>query len=299
MWYKKKSRNRRFERRRVLDVKLRASQRRQARVRKCVLFFSILFSIAFGGVVVWRGGAVVLDRLIYKNPAFAIYHVEVRTDGTISIDQLRRWAGVKLEDNLFALDLERVKRDLEMIPAIKSASVERVLPHTLRIRIAERDAVVQFVHTRSQSGGLLARVIYHLDADGYVMFPAQSHELSRGATRVETNLSRIVGIPVTELRPGYRAESEQVRAALDLVASFNQSAMAGRTEIRQIDVSMPDILMVTTADGAELAFGLRHFDGQLQRWLAIDNHGRRTGQKLVSLDLSVSNNLPARWAEAL
>ena len=59
---------------------------------------------------------------------------------TQSADQLRRWAGVKPGENLFALDLARVKRDLEMVPLIDSVSVERVLPRTLRIRVTEREA---------------------------------------------------------------------------------------------------------------------------------------------------------------
>ena len=61
-----------------------------------------------------RGGG--LRRLLYENPAFATHHLDVETDGVIAREQLRRWAGVKLEDNLLALDLERVKRDLELVP---------------------------------------------------------------------------------------------------------------------------------------------------------------------------------------
>ena len=51
---------------------------------------------------------------------------DVQTDGVIAPDQLRRWARVKPGENLFALDLARVKRDLELVPLIESVSVERV-----------------------------------------------------------------------------------------------------------------------------------------------------------------------------
>ena len=67
----------------------------------------------------------------------------MQTDGVISVDQLRRWAGVKPEENLLALDLARVKRDLEMVPLVQSVSVERILPRTLRIRITEREPIAQ------------------------------------------------------------------------------------------------------------------------------------------------------------
>ena len=42
---------------------------------------------------------------------------------------------IKPGDNLLALDLAKVKRDLEMTPLIESASVERVFPHGLRILV--------------------------------------------------------------------------------------------------------------------------------------------------------------------
>ena len=51
---------------------------------------------------------------------------------------------VGLENNLFALDLSRVKRDLELVPAIESADVERILPHTLKICVTEREPIAQF-----------------------------------------------------------------------------------------------------------------------------------------------------------
>ena len=43
--------------------------------------------------------------MVYENRAFAIEQIDVQTDGVISTDQLRRWAGVKAGENLLALDL--------------------------------------------------------------------------------------------------------------------------------------------------------------------------------------------------
>src|SRR5687767_7594465 len=133
MWFRRKPKNRRFERRRVLDVKLRSSQRRQLRFRRFTLLTGCILMTAIGGFGLWRGAEWGLRRLLYENSAFAIHHLDVDTDGAIAREQIRRWAGVKLEDNLLALDLERVKRDLELVPVIHSAAVERLLPHTLRI----------------------------------------------------------------------------------------------------------------------------------------------------------------------
>src|ERR1043165_2330782 len=128
-----------------------------------------------------RGGRWVMNRVGPENPAFAIKEIDLQTDGIISIDQLRRWSGVKLEDNLLALDLSRVKRDLELVPVIESASVERVLPATLRIRVSEREAVAQFIFPQQRTGGPLERGIYTFDSQGYVMLPLDPRQIAAPA----------------------------------------------------------------------------------------------------------------------
>ncbi len=93
--------------------------------------------------LLWRIGEVALNAFVYENADFAIQQIDVQTDGVIAPDQLRRWTGVKPGANLIALDLAAVKRNLELVSAIDSVSVERVLPRTLKIRVTERDPIAQ------------------------------------------------------------------------------------------------------------------------------------------------------------
>ncbi len=60
--------------------------------------------------------------------------IEVQTDGVLTAETIRRWAMVQTGQNLMALDLMRVKRDLELQPPIQFVAVERVLPRTLQTR---------------------------------------------------------------------------------------------------------------------------------------------------------------------
>ena len=122
MAFSRKRKNKRNRRDYVLDVKLSAQQRHETRVRRLTWFFGtslILFLVVFG---VWRGAEALLRAKVYENPYFAIAQVEVETDGVIAPEQLRIWAGVREGDNLMALDLTRVKRDLELVPATGSRS---------------------------------------------------------------------------------------------------------------------------------------------------------------------------------
>lgn len=298
MWFKRKPKNRRFERDHILDVKLRSSQRRQLRLRQASFLLGGAFSIFFGLFGAWRGGEWLIRHFLTENPAFAIHQLDVQTDGIISIEQLRRWAGVRLENNLLELDIARVKRDLELMPAIESVDVERVLPHTLRIRVTEREPIAQFQFPQIRAGGVYGGGVYLLDAKGCVMAPLEPQQRSVPVVQTNEHLPILSGIPLTDLRPGRPAESPQVHAALRLIEALDRSPMAGLVEFTRIDLSAPGILQVTTGQNSEVIFGLNDIEGQLRRWRLVYDHGQLVGKHLASIDLSVSNNLPARWLEA-
>ena len=298
MFPKRKPRNRRFLRDHVLDVKLSSSQRRRNRLRRVAVLLAVCFAVLFGVFAVWRGGEWLLRELIYDNPAFAIHQIDVETDGVISLEQLRSWAGVKLRDNLYALDIARVERDLKLVPAIERVTVERVVPHTLRIRVTEREPIAQIVFPQLRASGVYDRGIYTLDAAGYFMFPVEGQQRATPAALTNDYLPVIVGIPLSDMRPGHQVESPQVRAALELIQAFDRSPMSGLVDLKQIDVGTAGVLLVTTGQSNEVTFGLCELNAQLRRWRAAYDYGQKTSKHVAWIDLSVSNNVPARWLEA-
>src|SRR6266446_1199535 len=281
MFFRPRPKNRRFQRDQILEVKLRSSQRRQTRWRRFTLAFGFFLAVFSGLFLLWRGGEWMLRRFVYENPAFAIHQLDVQTDGAIALEQLRSWAGVKLEDNLFALDLARVQRDLELVSVIQRASVERVFPHTLRVRVMERTPIAQFILPHLQGGGSREHGVYSFDAEGYVMWPLENHQRATLSALADNHLPVLAGLPLSELRVGRQVKSEQVRSAL-----------------RRIDLTSLNILQVTTGQGCAITFGLNDLDAQLRRWRCVYDYGQRNGKQVASLDLSVANNLPARWLEA-
>ena len=58
-----------------------------------------------------------------------------------------------------------------------------------------------------------------------------------------------------------------------------------------------EVLVVTTGQGSEVTFGLQDVDRQLRRWAEIHHLGERLNRSLASLDLAVTNNIPARWLQ--
>ena len=297
--FKRKSKNRRLWRRPdVLEVKVRSKVVRAARTRLAAISLGVIFGTVFGLFVLWRLGEWTLDQLVYDNKSFAIQQIEVHTDGVISPEQLRRWSGVRSGQNLLALDLARVKHDLENWPMVKTASVERILPGTLRVRVTEREPVAQVSLLQPRNGGGLEQRIFYLDAEGFVLEPLDPRQRAVPLGQASEQLPLIIGLNPSELQPGRRMDSGQVQAALKLIAEFEQSPMAGLVDLRRIDVSAPQVLVVTTGQGSEITLGLADLEQQLRRWHAIFDKGQKQNQAIATLDLAVSNHIPARWLEA-
>jgi len=287
-WIGGRRRNRRFgERGHLLDVKLRTSQARAARLRVFGAVVAVVFSLA----AAWRGGQWLLDCLIYKNDAFAIQQIDVQTDGVLTSETIRRWAMVKTGQNLMALDLARVRRDLEMQPPVQFAAVERVLPRTLRLSVTEREPVAQTLITLGRADGGVEQAIYDFDEDGFTLQPLDPRWRATPPPAGE-RLPILVDVPAGEVQLGRQTESPQIRGALQLISELDHSPMAGMVELQSINVGVPEILLVTTSQGAQITFSLNHFDAQLRRWRLIQDQFQKWGRAITRLDLSISNNLP-------
>ncbi|PYM13200.1 MAG: hypothetical protein DME18_09570 [Verrucomicrobia bacterium] len=296
MWFKRKLKNRRLGRGHVLDVKLRTKEARAARLRLASAALGLALGTVTGLYLLWRAGDWTLDRLVFKNDVFAIRELDIRTDGSIPIEQLRRWAGVNPGDNLLALDLNRVKSDLELAPMIQSVAVERVLPRTLKISVVEREPIAQMKLLQLRPGGGIGLVCYYLDAGGHVIQPGL---VRPDAKAPDPNaLPVLTGVNTAELRPGRAINSPKVTAALRLIAGFERSPMAGLVDLKSVDVSGTDVLQLNTGQGSRITFAMDRLEEQLRDWRRVHDYGRKTGKAIRTLDLSVTNNAPVLWLEA-
>jgi cell division septal protein FtsQ len=255
----------------------------------------VLFSLLVIGLVLWRGGQWMLNSLIYENDAFAIQQISAQTDGVLTSEAIHSWARVRIGENLMALDLMRIKHDLEMQPPIQSVAVERVLPHTLKLIVTEREPIAQTIVTLGRPGGPLEQAVYDFDPYGYTMKPLDPRWRT-APPPASQRLPILVGVAPAEAQPGQQTSSPQVRAALALLCEFDHSPMAGMVEIERIDVSQPQVLQVTTTQKAEITFSLGNFDTQFRHWRLICDQFQKWGNTIASLDLSISNNLPVHWA---
>ena len=283
----------------LLDVKLRADQVRATRMRWGAIALTVSFGTIFGLYLIWRTGEWALNHFLYQNKDFAVQQIDVQTDGVVATDQLRRWAGVKPGDNLLALDLGMVKRNLELVPLVKAAAVERVLPRTLRIRVTEREPIAQAYAPQPRADGRgYDMTVFQVDDEGAVMSPLQLRQRATPLAQAGEQLPTLAGIDPINLAPGKKLDSPQVRAALDLIVAFEHSPMAGLADLRRVDVSSPGVLVATTGQGSEVTFALADFDRQLHRWRFIYDKCQAQNMGIGSLDLAVPSNIPTRLIDA-
>lgn len=291
--FSKNKNSKRKEKRETLNVKQRKEGRaRGARLAGTLACFS--FSLFLLVMLGWKGVEYVLREAVYTNPNLAIDRIDVETDGVLSPEKIREWARVKPGQNLLALDLTRLKRDLELRPIIESASAEKVLPRQLRIHVTERKPLAVVLLYRAAAAGFDR---LYLDAAGMVIPPLQGGERSLAADPHPSILPVLTGFNARELRPGVCVDSPQLRAALDLLIQFEKSPVASMVEFRSIDLSASNTLLAKTDQGIEITFANDNLARQLARLQTTLEFSRRQQKHLATLDLAVGNYVPARWVE--
>lgn len=283
----------------VLRVKLRTDQLHAARTRFAMQVLTVLFGAAVVVFLGWRGVDWAVREFVTENAAFATKTIDLQNEGVLTAEALRKWAGVRVGENLMSLDLARIKRDLELVPLIQSAAVERVLPDTLRIRVIERVPVAQVAALRPNAAGRYTTVIHLLDATGHVMLPPDRTMVADPTALQMDWLPELSGINDVDLKLGRQVESAQVRSALRLLAHYERSVMFGRADIRRVDVRSSETLTATTSAGSEITFASqRDFDTQLRRWRAVQDVFTQRGKVIKTFDVSISDYLPTVLVDA-
>ena len=300
MALKSRRRNKKTTQKNVLSVKVQSQQTRRERLRWLRSVVALAVALVSLVLVSWLGGGFALDRLVYENESFAVAEMDYRTDGIISENQLQDWGGVRKGDNLLSLDLLRIKRNIELTPRVKMASVERILPDTLQVRVTERVPMAQiWVWQRGGDGpGGYDCVRLQVDESGHVMPPIAGRSVVIPEQQAEWSLPVIAGIELKTLRslaPGRAADLPKLQSALNLIRAYRRSSLAGEIDLRVVDLSQPRILRVTTGDGGQIDLATSRLSQQFSRWARIRAHGEKYGFAIETMDLSVTNNVPVRW----
>ena len=275
----------------LLEVKVHTEARTRQRVRWLTALSAAAVVLGLTGYGMWRVAKFAAAQLVFENPRFAITQLTVETDGGMTPAQVLQFAGVRFGQNIFAVDLAQVQRNLELIPLVQRVEVRRMLPQRLHLRVSERAAVARLRPANRE----LSDTVFFVDRAGVVMKPLK---LANGAVlqpQMAGPVPVLTGVTVADVRVGRPVESEQIYRALELLNRLEQTAAGTLLEVEQIDLSKPRHLTVTTKQRVQVRFDVQEFPPQLRRLNAILSWAQQRQKTVATVDLTVSRGVPVTF----
>jgi cell division protein FtsQ len=233
-----------------------------------------------------------LATQLFANPRFAIARVDIQTDGALTPQQVQRFAGVRIGQNIFTVNLREAQRNLELIPQVQRVEIRRELPQRIVIRLNERIPVAR-LQTASRQ---LSDTVFYVDRAGVVMKPIKLND----GTVIQPLMSRVLplltGAALADVRVGCAVESEPIYRALALLDALEQSGAGVALEVEQIDLSRLRHLTLTTKQRTVIRFDMENFRLQLRRLNAILAWAQQHQRAVATVDLTVNRGVPVSFA---
>ncbi len=275
---------------RGLDLRTRTRLRNQ---RQTKILWKIFVVIVIGGGLGWglwlemKSG---LRKMFSENPHYQIEDIVVQSSGNVlKSEQVIGMLAVRRGQNLLALDLEELRRQLELNPVVEKAEVFRQFPNRLAIRVMERIPVANItvgVHGPH----------YQIDRQGVVMDLLPYQKNAEGLHRRLATLPNIIGARVADLKMGRTTSSPEIFQALTLIQIMDHINFGFSVEINSIDVSRRNILVMNTADGMLIKVSVSGMEKQLRRLVWILNDANQRSLKVATVDLTVERDVPVTFA---
>lgn len=219
----------------------------------------------------------------FSNADFRLKTIEIDVNGTMPKAEVLECSGVRLGQNLLAINLAEVRRQMLSNPYISEVKLERRLPDTLLISIDERQPVA-ILYPRSASGAKLLQDVYYIDASGMVIKPKPGEKLRP--------LPVITGIDASYVIEGLKLDYPAGLSALNFVRMMSLSPLRTELNLTQIDLLMDGSFMVRTRQGGQIRFRADYLEAQLARLSIIMDYARRHERMIQTIDLSPDKNIP-------
>jgi cell division protein FtsQ len=275
----------------VLDVAVRSQQ--AVRQRKQAMFGAIckvllLVALAVG---VYYGVTRAVAMLLLKNPEYNIAQLQVVTDGSLSPDTVLAAADLHKGTNIFLVSLGRAQARVEAIPQVEKAQITRQLPDRIVIQINERKPVAWVAPEHgapSRQDVTSSKQSFLIDAQGLLLQP-------RKLLPQDYFLPIIRSYSGGPRGDGEESAGEEVRAALDLLRAAQDSPLAPRFQIEEIDLAKHFGIVATDRNGLQVTFGPDDMDKQLKRLEIYLQTLDQGAEKPHTINLLAERNVPVTF----
>jgi len=249
----------------------------------CSLVLAMIVAVGTG---LHFGISFVLDHVLYNNPRYVLNKIEIEPRGHFTEHLIRQAAGLELKQNLWALNLPQITRDLEKLPYVSKATVERQFPDKITIHIVERVPVVKIVGLNVD---LNTRETFYLDRQCVVLKPREDEAVQL--------LPEIIGLTDAELEPGMKLEQSSLTRAMEILDAIDHSQLHTMIDIRTINLSDPLSITMVTRQDMIITFRLDYIDQQLQRLVQIVTWPDFQQRQIRTVDLTPETNVPVTFSQ--
>ena len=264
----------------LLDVKVRSRSATQQRNRRVLVLVSKLVLALLLVLGIYLGGREGARRFFFENPDYRLTTIEVQTDGTLQREQILKVADLQEGENIFRVNLGRVRDRLQELPQVDEVQVLRKLPAEIDVQVIERKPIAWITGEKQITDPFASEGAFLVDARGVLMKEKKLLPEYLG-------LPLILGCSSESLEAGKVVESFEAKAALDLLRMSTRSFMQTRFQVREIDVSKGYCLVVTDKNHTRVTFGFDNLDAQLQRLEQFLVYSDDSKQELVTVNLLV------------
>lgn len=261
----------------ILQVRARASDRQRASRQRLGLVVLLLTLLAVSCTAFILVGRLLREKLFTQNPAFLVKQFDFYSDGKLQPWQIKEYAGIPEQPNLFALDLNQLHQNLLEVPLVKTVRIARRLPDTLEVRLTERTAVARL--GRKDLAYPLA-----VDAEGCVL----------GPSAIVPNLPVISGVRDTGLRPGMRIQDDLLPDAIAILHECEQRDINAVVKVRRVDISNPEQIELVLESGENIYLARANKEDKLRQLALMLEAATRRGLALASIDLTMERNFPGK-----
>lgn len=215
---------------------------RPSRVRHVARAVAHYTKLGLGvALVLGTAGATAVGgyRLALSSPQFALQDVELKTGGHFSERALLDESGVRLGNNLLALDLRAAEQRLVQNPWVKSVRLSRRLPHTLRAELVEREAVA----------------LASLDGELFIVGPDGEpfKAWSQGDTE---DLPVITGVTLDALAKDRPGALGRIATGLAVLSHYERLPVSQQHKAQEVNLALDGSVVLTVgARGVSLHLG--------------------------------------------
>lgn len=245
--------------RRADELKV-ARERRLGAQRRAT---QLRIGLVVGGVVAVLAACIAL----YSSSLFPVERIEVAGNSHISRQAVLALAKVPKDATLIRFPGEAVAKRLEASPWVRSASVSRVFPAGMRIRITERVpvAIVDAVET-----------LWLVDASGMI--------IAKPTTETSETIPVIRDVPGLDPKAGRRTTSEPLLNAITVLTGMDTRLVGN---VRSVSAPSVDGAVLVRQDRLEIVVG-EAVDLEKKSMLALQILNDQKG-KVVSIDVRVTD----------